>query len=112
MEIVLTLLGLCVLLMLAGGIGMVKASARLHGPDRPVPDSVGPRDMASFKRMLLAREWRRVLPSLLMIAGLLGFMVLGAIALILWLENPATGWLMLVVPIYAAWRIAQDFRRA
>jgi hypothetical protein len=69
-------------------------------------------DMAEFKRLLRAREWRRVLPSLLMIAGMLGFMTFGAIALTLLLDQPVTGLLMLGVTAYAVVRILRDYRNA
>jgi len=68
--------------------------------------------MDEFKALILARQWRRVAPSLCMILGLLGFMLFGAAALLVGLEQKATGWLMLAVAVYAAGRIAIDFIRA
>lgn len=68
--------------------------------------------MAGLKRHLRAGDWRTVLPSLLVIGGLLGIMLFGAIALLIGLEQKATGVLMLAVAIFAAVKVAIDYRRA
>ena len=68
--------------------------------------------MAGFKRLLLGGEWQRVLPSLLLIAGMLGIMFFGAISLLFVLEQKSTGILMLLVAIAAAAKLARDFQKA
>jgi hypothetical protein len=68
--------------------------------------------MKEFKQLIQTRQWRRVLPSLCMILGLLGFMLFGATALLVGLEQKATGVLMLAVALYAVGRIAFDYIRA
>jgi hypothetical protein len=72
----------------------------------------GTMDMAEFKRLVQAGAWRRVLPSLLLIGGMLGIMFFGAIALLFVLEQKVTGVLMLLVPVAAAAKLAWDFRNA
>lgn len=76
------------------------------------PAAPGAMDMAEFKRLVQAGEWRRVLPSLLLIGGMLGVMFFGAIALLFVLEQKVTGVLMLLVPVGAAAKLAWDFRNA
>jgi hypothetical protein len=68
--------------------------------------------MKEFKQLIQTRQWRRVLPSLCMILGLLCFMLFGATALLVALEQKATGILMLAVALYAVGRIAFDYIRA
>ena len=68
--------------------------------------------MVGLKRHLRSGEWRIVMPSLLVIGGLLGIMLFGAVALLIGLEQKATGVLMLVVAIFAAVKVAIDYRRA
>lgn len=72
----------------------------------------GAMDMAEFKRLVQAGDWKRVLPSLLLIGGMLGIMFFGAIALLFVLEQKVTGVLMLLVPIAAAAKLARDFLEA
>ncbi|HZR81777.1 MAG TPA: hypothetical protein VFD92_11820 [Candidatus Binatia bacterium] len=145
MLVAIALTVFSVVLMLAGGLAMLRASGRVErrsGPEvgravveqsmaePPQPGELASArrtafrgkaasveaetslDMAEFKRLLLARRWSRVLPSLLMIAGMLGFMIFGAVALLIALDQKLTGALMLLVALYAVVRIARDFARA
>lgn len=76
------------------------------------PPAPGTVDAREFKRRLIAREWRAVLPSLLVIVGLLGVMTFGAIAMMFALESPTAGILMLLVALGAAAKLAWDLARA
>lgn len=131
MIVAIALTCLFALLLLAGSLGLFTRGAAPRRPavpprtaapagartqvDPPAtgrPPAPGAVDMAEFKRRLLARRWREVLPSLLVILGLLGIMVFGAIAVMLALESATTGVLMLLVALGAAAKIAWDFARA
>lgn len=100
---------LSLLVLLAGGLGLLRRPA---GRDDAAPPEARAGAVAELKRLVLARQWRRALPSLLVIAGLLGVMLFGSIALLLALEQKTTGLLMLAVAVFAAARLAVDFARA
>jgi hypothetical protein len=96
-----------------GTTGRARPSpARQDDRETTTTEAPGALDMAGFKRLLLGGEWQRVLPSLLLIAGMLGIMFFGAISLLFVLEQKSTGILMLLVAIAAAAKLARDFQKA
>lgn len=82
------------------------ASADGEGERRP------PRGMGAIKRTIRAGEWRAVWPALVLISGMLGVMVFGAIACLIAFEQKATGVIMLILALFAVVSMAIDYRRA
>lgn len=95
-----------------GTTGRARPSPARQDDRETTTEAPGALDMAGFKRLLLGGEWQRVLPSLLLIAGMLGIMFFGAISLLFVLEQKSTGILMLLVAIAAAAKLARDFQKA
>jgi hypothetical protein len=68
--------------------------------------------VARLKAVVRARDWRRALPSLLVIAGLLGVMVFGSLAMLFVFGHAFAGISALAVTAYAIGRLAIDYARA
>lgn len=115
------------LLIAFGAVGLVRPPAReRRAPAEVAPASaVGvPQDAAAtgdatpgsgmrrLKDVLRARDWRRALPSLLIITGLLGVMLFGSLSLIYVLEQTAAGIASLGVLLFTIGRLAYDYARA
>ena len=67
---------------------------------------------AEINKMVLTGQWRRALPILLAIGGLLGLLLFGSLALWLSLENRLVGGLIVAVALYAVVRTLIGFARA
>jgi hypothetical protein len=101
------------ILIVAGGVWLVRSSAeRPRASGATAGPQGAPSAMGRLKASLRAGEWSRALPSLLVIAGLLGVMHFGALALIFVFHRPGAGIPMLLVALFAAARIALDYYRA
>ena len=103
------------LVLLVGATSSLASRGIGFRPDDPPPGGgppVASSGMRRFKELLRAREWTRVLPSLLITAGILGVMVWGAIGLAVLFDQKVTGLLMLGVAIWAIVRVAREYRRA
>ena len=68
--------------------------------------------MARLKRLLHGGEWRRALPSLLVIAGLLGVMLFGSLSLIYVFGQPTAGVASLLVLVGTLGWLAWDYSRS
>jgi hypothetical protein len=68
--------------------------------------------VARLKAVVRARDWRRALPSLLVIAGLLGVMSFGSLALVFVFGHTGAGIASLAVTVFAIARLALDYVRA
>ena len=68
--------------------------------------------VAGLKQLVAAGEWGAALPPLLITAGALWTMTLGALVAAVVLDHRLTGVLMLAAPVWAAARIVRDYRRA
>jgi hypothetical protein len=67
--------------------------------------------VADLKGMLRQRQWRGALPPLLVIGGLCGLVLFGALALWARLDDKLIGTLILAVALFAVVRVARDFVR-
>jgi hypothetical protein len=115
MVVVIALALLSVVLVFVGivaGVGRTPSRPASSLARNTAADAPPVRGIPAIKQMIRAGEWRVVWPALLVIGGLLGLMVFGAIALMIGLEQKATGVLMLAVALFAAAKIAFDYARA
>lgn len=67
---------------------------------------------SEIKAQVRAGRWKEVLPALLAMAGLLGLLLFGALALLAGLDNKLVGGLALLVVLYVVARQAIEFARA
>jgi hypothetical protein len=98
------------LAVLFGITGLMMAATRDRGSPDDAPRTPG--GIAGLKAAWRAGDRSKAVPSLLVIGGLLGMMIFGALALIVVFGQTGTGMLMLLVAIYAVFRVGRDFRRA
>ena len=68
--------------------------------------------VARLKAVVRARDWRRALPSLLVIAGVLGVMLFGSLAMLFVFGHIGAGIASLAVTVFALVRLAIDYARA
>jgi hypothetical protein len=68
--------------------------------------------MARLKAVLRTGDWRRALPSLLVIAGVLGVMIFGSLAMLFVFGHAAAGIASLAVTLFAIARLVIDYARA
>jgi hypothetical protein len=122
MDLLVTATLLSALLIAFGGVALVRPRARGAAPSTPSPSpenggaeangSVPTTPLARLKALIAARDWRRALPSLLIIAGILGVMLFGSLSLIFVLGHTGAGVASLAVSLYATARLALDYARA
>jgi hypothetical protein len=120
--VAIALAALSLAIVLAGLAGGVR-----RAPAEPPSEGAGPRStsgphaggreaqaggLPGLKRLVRAGDWRRALPPLLVIVGLLGFMLFGAIALLIGLAQKVTGVILLAVAVFAIAKVALDYARA
>jgi hypothetical protein len=121
MDLLITATLLSALLIAFGGAALVRPRARTDADDAP---SARPQDdlagasaqptppLARLKALVAARDWARVMPSLLIIAGLLGVMLFGSLSLLFVLGHTAAGVASLAVSLFAMAKLAIDYARA
>jgi hypothetical protein len=104
------------ILVVAGGTWIMRRSSNppLRSAEPPASDSAEPprSAMGQLKQLVERGEWQRALPSFLVIAGLAGLMVFGALALIFVFDEKAAGYPMLAVAIFAIARLVLDYYRS
>jgi Flp pilus assembly protein TadB len=74
-------------------------------------ESVAETSSADIKQALRAGQWRSALPPLLAICGLCGFLLFGALALSLRIEEKPFAFALVAIAVFAVGRIAYDFMR-
>jgi hypothetical protein len=122
MKLLVTATLLSALLIAFGGAALVRP--RAHRDPSPAP-SPSPQDgsaegtsgepakpLARLKALIAARDWSRAVPSLLIIAGLLGVMLFGSLSLIFVFGQTGAGVATLAVSLYSITRLAFDYSRA
>jgi hypothetical protein len=86
--------------------------ARAPGDPAPGAPAQAATPMARLKSVLREGDWRRALPSLLVIAGLLGVMFFGSLSMVFVFGQTGTGAAALAVTVFAIARLAYDYSRA
>jgi hypothetical protein len=99
---------------LLGGILMVRG--RAAGPAAGTDDGSGggpelPAGLGGLKAVIRAGDWRRALPSLLVLGGILGIMLFGSLALIFVFDQPRSGWPMCALAVLTVgWAVREYVR--
>jgi hypothetical protein len=88
------------------------ARPSLPGKEASGRGSVPTTPVARLKAVVRARDWRRALPSLLVIAGLLGVMLFGSLAMVFVFGHTGAGVASLAVTVFAIVKLAIDYGRA
>jgi hypothetical protein len=83
-----------------------------HAGEGAVADATPATPMARLKAVLRTGDWRRALPSLLVIAGVLGVMIFGSLAMLFVFGHAAAGIGALAVTLFAIARLVIDYARA
>ena len=79
--------------------------------DDPNPADTQNTPFGRLKAVLRAGDWRAASPSLLVLGGILGVMLFGALALIFALDQSRSGWPMLVLALLTiAWAVREYVR--
>ncbi len=68
--------------------------------------------LGDVKKQIKAGQWRAALPGLLVLAGFIGLLFFGSLALFVAMEDKLVGGLIALVGIFAALRIAIAMARA
>jgi hypothetical protein len=123
MDLLVTATLFSALLIAFGGVALVRPRARSNSvpsTTSPAPESgvaeanasEPTTPLARLKALIAVRDWRRALPSLLIIAGILGVMLFGSLSLVFVLGHTGAGVASLAVSLYATARLALDYTRA
>lgn len=123
MELLVTATLLFALLIAFGGAALVRprpdpapsstsAPAPQASDDAPATDAAPPKPLSRLKALVAARDWSRALPSLLIIAGILGVMLFGSLSLIFVLGQTGAGVASLGVWLFTTFKLALDYARA
>ena len=102
----------CALLALFGGIAMARrppASAPRPAEAASLPVAATP--FGRLKTVIEAGDWSRALPPLLVLGGILGVMLFGALSLIFVFGQDRSGWPMFALAVLTiAWAVREYVR--
>ncbi len=115
MSLLVTATLACALGTVLGGILLVRQRDRetreSMAADAPAADPAATTPFARLKTVLRAGDWKAAAPSLLVLGGILGVMLFGALALIFALDQARSGWPMLILAILTiAWAVREYVR--
>ena len=122
MDLLVTATLLSAMLIAFGGVALLRPRPQEKPAESPAPAPQNaladdpaaskPAALAHLKDLVEARDWGRALPSLLIIAGLLGVMLFGSLSLLFVFGQKTAGVASLGVSLYATIRLAYDYARA
>jgi len=119
LSVALIAFGLVALMLPRPEARVVSDSADAHrgipaapAGEGPAADATPATPMARLKAVVRAGDWRRALPSLLVIAGVLGVMTFGSLAMVFVFGHRGAGIAALAVTLFAITRLVIDYARA